>query len=255
LQAHERALEEYEGKQNPPMPPELETFLKGYGWIWGNRWLFDLSFEDCWPRMLKIFNEWSQNTGFELHEEIAWYVSQELETEREELGRNLSFVEERSIIEETTKAVISSRKLREEKHDREFKEFKYKKKAPGRNIKTGPDHDALLARKRRLTYYHLNKVEGWSYSEILSGEFLYSWEQKPSGEFWGTLPFGPGPFDTNPDEKEIWRNFKNHWPNSPDWGKRKHHGNVEFLKEEIRQAKKTIRAVEAGWFPDFPIIK
>ncbi|MGE4579380.1 MAG: hypothetical protein AB7F21_07555 [Desulfuromonadales bacterium] len=243
----EREKDELNGFPVPPLRDDLFNFWRGYQWMWGNRWLWEVTFESCEGRMARVWREWQDHRPFELHEEVAHAVAMELEDERFCLGRELTFKEVESLVSDVTLGVINTRAARDERIEKEFLSTRYRRFAPGRNIKHGGDpfsgdSNTILARRRALTYYHLYKIDGWSYREILSGEFLPS-----------SLPFGPGPFDSNRDEKSIWKNYKEkRQQDMSTWGKDKNLGNKDYLKEQLRQAKKTMCAVEKGFFPDFP---
>jgi hypothetical protein len=225
----------YDGEQIP-LPAELEAFSRGY-----SRWFkydrpWEVTFDRCFSRMQHRERVLKEFIPFTPAKEIAWYSRQELQSEREDLGRGLAWQEEQAIIEKTAEAVLFDREKREEKFQSNFAAYRYKAKP--QSLNWGVVLSATL--KRRLTYYHLEKISGLTRDEIIFGAFTT--DNVPTGY----LPFGTGPFVGRAEPKEI-DSFR-YWKQ----GNGAHRNPSHFLSEEIAEALKVIAAVEEGWFPAIP---
>jgi hypothetical protein len=227
----------YDGEQIP-FPAELDAFSRGY-----SRWFkydrpWEVTFDRCYSRLKHregVLKEVAA-LAFTPAQEIAWHSRQELQSEREDLGRGLTWQEEQAIIEKTAEAVLSDREKREKKFQSEFAAYRYKAKPPGFN--KGPSLLATL--KRRLNYYYLEEICNFTRSEIIFNDNL---ELGPAPlDFY--LPFGPGPFTDKPREIDYFRYWKQ--------GNGAQRDPRHFLSEEITEARKVIAAVEDGWFPAIP---
>lgn len=227
------------GKCPPRLPGDIYNFWAGYSDYWfGNNYSWEITFNRCFSRLERSFRfrERYEKSGgsFTLAEEIAFEVSSLLELKEEGLTLELTEKGVQEIIRETVDSVMQNRKEREERSSKELPAFRYKAKPPRVNL--GATTIGVL--KRRLTYYHLEVFLGLSRDEIFFGDFSGPISQ-------ALLPFGSGPFKNNPgtrDYFQYWKNTKLRSPPDPR----------AFLCEEIAEAKKTITAVEAGWFPSVP---
>lgn len=212
-------------------PVELDAFSFGY-----DAWLkhdlpHQVYFDRVYYRLLhrqRMIAEAEKN-GFTLASESARNAREALEWEREELGRALTWKEEEALLEQVNRDTLAERETREREYREGFKRYRYRSKPPG--VNWGPVLSGTL--KRRLTYYHLHEICGFSRDEIILADDLP----------FVALPFGPGPF--SPDPKEI--DFFRYWKRGHASRDPRH-----FLSEEIAEARKVIAAVEAGWFPTPP---
>ena len=224
----------YDGEQIP-FPAELDAFSRGY-----SRWFkydrpWEVTFERCYSRIQhrkRVLKE-VEPLAFTPAQEIAWHLRHELEYEREDLGRGLTWQEEQAIIEKTAEAVLSDREKREKKFQSDFAAYRYKAEPPGRNKGT-----ATL--KRRLNYYYLEEIRNLTRTEIILKDDL-ELGPAPLDHY---LPFGPGPFTDKPREIDFFRYWKQ--------GNCAHRDPRHFLSEELAEARKVIAAVEEGWFPAIP---
>lgn len=214
-----------------PFPAELDTFSIGYGaWLKSDR-PWEISFDKVYSRAVyrKGLIAEAEENAFSPAAELARSARESLEMEREELGRSLTWQEEEALLEQANRAALEDRETRDREYSEGFKKYRYRFKPPG--VNWGPVLSATL--KRRLTYYHLAEVCGLFRDEIVMADDLPLID----------LPFGPGPF--SPDPKEI--DFFRYWKRGHACRDPRH-----FLSEEITEARKTIAAVETGWFPAPP---
>ena len=223
-------------------PDDVYSFWNGYG-VWFNHdWPWEVYFPRCYTRLQHHFRETRNNYGYDfesrcsLAREISYTVATELGEEEIDLGRQLTEKEKEYIIERFTEQVITEREnrnLERLKSDKYLAKYRYKTKPP--NVSLG--NRMLGTLKRRLNYYNLEIIAGLSRNDIIFGEIPH--ENKD------LLPFGKGPFVENPRARDHFQYWK--LSNLSDRPDPRH-----FLSEEIAEAKKTIAAVEAGWFPSVP---
>jgi len=240
--------------ENIPWPADLHAFSVGYDGWFKHDLPWEVSFDKVYSRITfrnRMIAKLNQH-AFTPSEDIASNSSHCLENEREELGRALTFQEEKAIIEKAARETLAERTTREKEYKESFKKYHYRSKPPGLNW--GSVLSATL--KRRLTYYHLQEIVGLSRDEIIRADDPISQNipilnrpanisPPPFGLVpFGPLPFGRGPFLSNPT-KEI--DFFRYWKRGYAKRDPRH-----FLSEEIAEARNVIAAVEAGWFPAPP---
>lgn len=234
--------------EDVPWPKDLDRFCSGYGEWWNHDRPWEFTFDRCWWRLKhrQRMSQQAEQNAFTPAAEIGWYARQELAFEREDAARALTFEEEGAIVERVADFVLNDRHERETAWRNGFRDYRYKGKPAG--VKAGSHRLAVL--KRRLTYYHLEKILGFSRERIIRGEIgEIELAGLPFPELAGP-PFGNGSFspDSTAPQKtvEVFR----YWlslPGLPGW-----QDPPAFLSEEVSEAGKVIRAVEDGWFPAPP---
>jgi hypothetical protein len=138
--------------------------------------LHEITFERFWERKERNdrIRNYFKSKAFTLPEYIARNCLSALEQEKSEnwefweMGGRV-YEEEVKILEETISECLEKWE-KGEQHRSSFEFFQYSQKSPGSNW--GPEMAQVF--KRRLNYYHLNKIEFWSRNEIMSGEFFPS---------------------------------------------------------------------------------
>jgi len=246
----------FKGK-DVPFPKELEAFVFGYSNWWNHDWPHEFNFEKAYWRLRRwqaqkhkaddCFNNDSFIKNY-LAEEISREASNSLNFVRERKKTSLLLSQEERIIQISAKRVLNNAPARiKEWRETGFGSFRYK--GIVLDTKIGPSILAVL--KRRLTYYHLESILGFTRNNILRGELGI--HGLPLG---ASLPFGPGPFlptlaDGDFKPKQI--DYFLYWrPEGNCPGFDGFREPAAFVSEEISEARKTISFVESGWFPRPP---